>query len=49
VAYEQAFGTLYTAAYAPASGTMDLLWPRERWRRSFSDFAETELVVEYLL
>jgi predicted choloylglycine hydrolase len=32
VEYEQAFGTLYTAAYEPGSGTMEVFWPRERWR-----------------
>jgi predicted choloylglycine hydrolase len=45
--YERAFGTLYTATYEPAAGTMGLLWPGERWRRSFSDFAESERLVEY--
>lgn len=45
--YEHAFGTLYTAAYAPASGEMELLWPGRRWRRSFVDFEEEELVVPY--
>jgi predicted choloylglycine hydrolase len=46
--YEHAIGTLYTAAYAPAAGSMKVLWPNRRWERSFSDFEEAEIDVEYV-
>jgi len=46
--YEHAFGTLYTAAYAPTAGTVDILWRHARWRRSFDDFEEADEVVTYL-
>ncbi|MGO9903586.1 MAG: C45 family autoproteolytic acyltransferase/hydolase [Solirubrobacteraceae bacterium] len=33
-------GTLYTAAYFPAEGRVELLWPHERWSESFDCFQE---------
>lgn len=37
--FAEGFGTVYTAAYRPAAGTMALLWPgAEPWRFSFDDF-----------
>jgi predicted choloylglycine hydrolase len=44
---EVGWGTLYTAAYRPAEGVMDLCWPQQRWRQSLAAFAEGERVVEY--
>lgn len=37
-AFDVGFGTLYTAAYRPAAGTVDLLWPGTAWRHSFDRF-----------
>jgi predicted choloylglycine hydrolase len=34
-AYEQGFGTLYTAVYRPAEGVADFVWPSSTWRRTF--------------
>lgn len=45
--WARAFGTLYTAVYDPSSREVEILWRSNRWRRSFADFAEEELVVEY--
>ena len=47
-AYSQGFGTLYTAAYRPASGVVDVVWPGNRWTQSFSSFSE-HVHVEQLL
>lgn len=41
-AFSSGFGTLYTAAYRPRRGRLDLLWPDSAWRFGFSDFAEGE-------
>jgi predicted choloylglycine hydrolase len=38
--YAAGFGTLYTAAYRPAGGAVDYLWPGARWRQSLDAFAE---------
>ena len=35
-----AWGTVYTAAYSPGMGTLDLLWPGESWRLSLHGFVE---------
>ncbi|HVH42644.1 MAG TPA: C45 family peptidase [Labilithrix sp.] len=45
--WAQAFGTLYTAAYDTKSLEVEILWPDSRWRRSFADFEEAEIVVDY--
>ena len=37
-AFNAGFGTLYTAAYRPAAGAVDLLWPGTAWRHAFDDF-----------
>ena len=34
-AYDQGFGTLYTAVYRPAEGVADYVWPTSTWRRTF--------------
>ncbi len=46
-AYERGFGTLYTAAYWPAEGTMSLLWPADRLDQSIARFAEEERLQDY--
>ena len=37
-AYGAGFGTLYTAAYRPLTGTVEYRWPEVRWRQSFDAF-----------
>lgn len=39
-AFSQGFGTLYTAAYRPRTGEVELLWPGSTWHQSFADFKE---------
>lgn len=40
-AYQRGYGTLYTAAYWPQSGTVELYWPGgEPWRQSIAEFKE---------
>lgn len=39
-AFNAGFGTLYTAAYRPAAGIMDLAWPGTVWRQSFDAFRD---------
>ncbi len=36
-AYDRGFGTLYTAAYRPADGTVTYHWPGRSWTRRFDD------------
>ena len=38
--FRDGFGTLYTAAYRPAEGRMELHWPGRTWAQSFADFRE---------
>lgn len=38
VAFDQGFGTLYTAAYRPAEGRLDMHWPGSTWHLSLDDF-----------
>ena len=38
--FDRGWGTLYTAAYWPASGEMALQWPSFEWRQSFAYFKE---------
>ena len=38
--YSRGFGTLYTAAYHPAAGTVSYHWPGSTWTQSFDDFRE---------
>ena len=35
--YWRAFGTVYTALYRPADGSVELCWPDRRWVRHFDD------------
>jgi hypothetical protein len=46
-AFERKFGTLYTAAYWPAEGTMSLLWPGDRLDQAIGRFTEGERVKDY--
>ena len=46
-AFHADFGTLYTAAYRPKAGEVELMWPGERWRKSFAAFAEDSVTVAY--
>jgi predicted choloylglycine hydrolase len=41
-AYDSGFGTLYTAAYRPAEGSVDFRWPSFTWRLGFDAFTEDE-------
>jgi predicted choloylglycine hydrolase len=41
-AYGSGFGTLYTAAYRPAEGTVDVRWPAYAWTLGFDRFDEAE-------
>lgn len=45
VAYDAGFGTLYTAEYRPASGTVTYHWPERSWTRRFDD-ADAVITVE---
>lgn len=45
--WAEAFGTLYTAAYDTAARDVEILWPTQRWRRSFAHFEEATLVIDY--
>lgn len=38
--YARGFGTLYTAEYRPAAGTVTYHWPGSSWKQSFADFRE---------
>jgi predicted choloylglycine hydrolase len=38
--YDSGFGTLYTAVYRPAEGSVEYRWPGSAWRLSFADFPE---------
>jgi predicted choloylglycine hydrolase len=38
--YSRGFGTLYTASYHPAAGTVSYQWPGSTWTQSFADFRE---------
>ena len=41
-AYGSGFGTLYTAAYRPVEGTVDMRWPAHAWQLGFETFDEAE-------
>ncbi len=41
------YGTLYTAAYRPRSGTVELLWPGQRWLQHIDAFAEGERRIRF--
>ena len=43
--YDSGFGTLYTAVYHPAEGSVEYRWPGSAWHLSFEAFPEQEHVV----
>jgi predicted choloylglycine hydrolase len=45
--FDRGFGTLYTAAYRPAAGTLELQWPGHTWSLSLNDFVEGSRRIEY--
>ncbi len=44
-AFDQGFGTLYTAVYRPRLGKMELRWPRAVWPLDLHDFHEGQRVI----
>ncbi len=48
-AFLRGYGTLYSAVYRPADGTIELLWPQQRWRQSLATFASGERAIVYPL
>jgi predicted choloylglycine hydrolase len=45
--FEEGFGTLYTAAYRPAAGALDLHWPGVVWTQAIDAFEEGSRRIEY--
>ncbi len=45
--FTEGFGTLYTAIYRPAEGTMQIRWPNEEVSQSFTDFQELYRLIQY--
>lgn len=45
--YQQGLGTLYTAAYYPEEGTMQLVWPGQSLSQSFNNFTEGQKVINF--
>jgi predicted choloylglycine hydrolase len=45
--YDQAFGTLYTAVYRPASLEVDYYWQNRSWHQSFERFIEGVSIIQY--
>ena len=41
------YGTLYSAAYRPRSGLIELMWPGMRWEQRLSTFAEGSRRLHY--
>lgn len=46
-AFSSGFGTLYTAAYRPNAGALDLHWPGRNWSKSFGSFEEDSVRVVF--
>ncbi len=46
-AYGRGYGTLYTAAYRPSSGRVDLLWPGQAWSQTLSSFSSGQRDIVY--
>lgn len=44
-AFARGYGTLYTAVYRPTDGSVEYLWPEDRWEQSFARFEEGERAV----
>ncbi|MFT3721766.1 C45 family autoproteolytic acyltransferase/hydolase [Pseudorhodoferax sp.] len=47
-AWERGYGTLYTAAYAPRAGRVQLLWPGTCWTQTLDAFEEGEREITFL-
>jgi predicted choloylglycine hydrolase len=47
-AYGSGMGTLYTAVYRPARGSVEYLWPALRWEHAFARFHEGSRTVRLL-
>ena len=45
--FTEGFGTLYTAVYQPEKMLMKVLWPNVAIERSFDDFAEENILINY--
>jgi predicted choloylglycine hydrolase len=45
--YAEGFGTLFTAEYDPAAGSMQLHWRDEAWKQSLDMFEEGQRVIRY--
>lgn len=43
--FKEGFGTLFTAAYFPKSGQVNMHWPHQKMSQSFDDFEEKELCI----
>lgn len=39
-AFASGYGTLYTAVYRPSRGSVELIWPHDRWELTFDRFEE---------
>jgi predicted choloylglycine hydrolase len=47
-AWLRGYGTLYGAVYRPRSGSVELLWPDQRWTQTLATFAEGEREIVYV-
>lgn len=47
VSFDRGFGTLYTAAYRPLSGQLDLQWPGIKWTLALNHFVEGTCRIQY--
>ena len=45
--FAEGFGTIYTAVYRPAEGTVQIRWPNETVRQSFDAFQEQYKLIKY--
>jgi predicted choloylglycine hydrolase len=45
--HKKGLGTLYTAAYYPKKGSMQLIWPEHRINQSFDNFTEGKKVIKF--
>jgi predicted choloylglycine hydrolase len=46
-AWLRGYGTLYSAVYRPRSGSVELLWPGQRWLQSLSSFSDGERTIVF--
>lgn len=47
LSFRRGFGTLYTAAYRPCAGTLELRWPGLSWSLSIDDFVAGTRSIRY--